>query len=203
MGVVSIIGLLTLVVCYIIGSIPTAYILVKLVKGVDVRTIGSGNVGATNAGRVLGRWGFVVVLLLDALKGFLPVFFMLRIAAANGWSMNLALVAAAGVILGHSYTLFLKFKGGKGVATGLGVFLALAPLAVLIALGVFIVAVLIFRMISLGSILAAIVLTASAVLLYDWKALWVFTAILAIFVIYKHKSNISRILAGTENKVQL
>jgi glycerol-3-phosphate acyltransferase PlsY len=203
MFITGFIAVLALIVCYLVGSIPTAYILVKWVTGTDVRTVGSGNVGATNAGRLLGRWGFITVLVLDALKGFIPVFIMQRFAIETELSANLALFAATGVIIGHAYTIFLDFKGGKGVATGLGVFLALAPLAVLLAVIVFVVVVLIFRMISLGSMLAAIALSAGVVFLHDRKELWVFTAVVALFVIIKHRSNISRIFSGTENKIKL
>jgi glycerol-3-phosphate acyltransferase PlsY len=107
------------------------------------------------------------------------------------------------VILGHTFPIFLGFKGGKGVATGFGVFLALAPMAVLIALGVFVVVVLFSKMISLGSITAALVLSAGVVMTKCWPAMWVLTWLIAAFVIYKHRSNIRRILDGNENKITL
>ena len=195
-------ALLTFIVCYLIGSIPTAYLLVKAVKGIDVRTVGSGNVGATNAGRALGRWAFFTVLFLDALKGFFPVYAAYRLGMVHNMPL-LAIASGSGVIVGHAYTVFLRFKGGKGVATGLGVFLALSPVAVFIALLVFVLTVLIWRMISLGSILAAVTMAVSVVFLYQWKALWIFTGLIALFVIIKHIGNIKRIFAGNENKVNL
>ena len=115
--------ILLVIAAYFIGSIPFAYIIVKLVKKIDIRTVGSGNAGATNAARVLGKWGFISVFLLDAFKGFLPVF----ISRHYYGESIITLVVAAVVVLGHTYTVFLGFKGVKGLATGAGVFLALAP----------------------------------------------------------------------------
>jgi glycerol-3-phosphate acyltransferase PlsY len=174
-----------------------AYILVKSISGVDIRTVGSGNVGATNAGRVLGKPGFVAVLFLDCLKGFLPVFTVLYLLPRDT-----ALFCAAALILGHAFPVYLRFSGGKGVATGLGVFLALAPIPVLAAVLTFLISVGITRMVSVGSILAAIVNTVLVFILYiSWFGLCIFTTLAAVFIIYKHRSNISRILQGTENKV--
>lgn len=195
--------IVSVLLCYIAGSIPTGYIMVKSLKGIDVRTVGSRNMGATNVGRVLGKKFFFIVLVLDALKGFVPVLLVKYLSVKYGFYMDIALLAAAAVVIGHSFPLFLNFKGGKGVATGLGVFLALAPAAVAIALGVFIVLVLLFRMISLGSIVASVVLSVAVFFLYRWEGLWVFTWVLTLFVIYRHKANIRRILAGTENKINL
>lgn len=184
-------------VCYLIGSIPTAYIAVKRIKGVDIRTVGSGNVGASNASRVLGKWGFVGVLLADALKGFLPV---MVLKAVYGESY-FVLAGAVAVILGHTFTCFLNFKGGKGVATGLGVFLALAPYSTLIAALVFGAVIYFSRMISLSSISAAFTIAVSVWFLSEWEMLRYFTVIIAALVIFLHKSNIGRIMNGTERKV--
>lgn len=186
------------ILCYFIGAIPFSYIIVKLVKGIDLRTVGSGNVGATNAGRVLGKWGFISAFLLDMLKSFLPLFILKNF---YNYSMNFLLICALTLIIGHTYTIFLNFKGGKGVATGLGVFLALSPKSITIALIVFLVMVSIFRMVSLGSISAAIALLIT-VLFSDANVNFkVFTFIVATFVIYKHKDNIKRILNKTEKKI--
>lgn len=186
------------ILCYFIGAIPFSYIIVKLVKGIDLRTVGSGNVGATNAGRVLGKWGFISAFLLDMLKSFLPLFILKNF---YNYSMNFLLICALTLIIGHTYTIFLNFKGGKGVATGLGVFLALSPKSIIIALIVFLVMVSIFRMVSLGSISAAIALLIT-VLFSDANVNFkVFTFIVATFVIYKHKDNIKRILNKTEKKI--
>lgn len=188
--------ILLIIVAYFIGSIPFAYIIVKLVKKIDIRTVGSGNAGATNAARVLGKWGFISVFLLDALKGFLPVFISLHY---YGQTM-ITLIVAAVVVLGHTYTVFLGFKGGKGVATGAGVFLALAPAEIGIGLVVFVIVFLATKMVSAGSILASITLLIAVCLMSNWFALKVLTAVIVFFVIFKHRSNIVRIIKGEENK---
>jgi len=186
-----------IVLCYLAGSIPTAYLLVKRVKGVDIRTVGSGNVGASNASRVLGKWGFITVLLADAMKGFLPVSFMISYYGQSDY----VLLGGIAVILGHTFTIFLKFKGGKGVATALGVFIALAPYPVMIAAAIFGAVIYLSKMISLSSISAALTLAVSVWFISDWDHLRYFTVIIAALVILLHKSNIGRILNGTENKI--
>lgn len=188
--------ILLIIAAYFIGSIPFAYIIVKLVKKIDIRTVGSGNAGATNAARVLGKWGFISVFLLDAFKGFLPVFISLQ----NYGQTMITLIVAAVVVLGHTYTVFLGFKGGKGVATGAGVFLALAPVEIGIGLVVFLIVFLATKMVSAGSILASIILLIAVCVLSSWFALKVLTAIIVFFVIFKHRSNIVRIIKGEENK---
>lgn len=188
--------LLLLLICYLIGAVPTAYLLVKRVKGIDIRTVGSGNVGATNAARVLGKWGFFAVFAVDMLKGFIPIWFM------GKFYPEIVLFAAVAVLLGHTYTVFLNFKGGKGVATAVGIFLALAPTSLAIAAVCFAVVLYVSRIVSLSSITAATVLAASVVLTDTTFALKIFTIIIAVFVIYKHRSNISRIMKGEENKIE-
>lgn len=188
--------ILLVIAAYFIGSIPFAYIIVKLVKKIDIRTVGSGNAGATNAARVLGKWGFISVFLLDAFKGFLPVF----ISRHYYGESIITLVVAAVVVLGHTYTVFLGFKGGKGVATGAGVFLALAPKEIGIGLVVFIIVFLATKMVSAGSILASITLLIAVCLMSNWFALKVLTAVIVFFVIFKHRSNIVRIIKGEENR---
>lgn len=145
---------------------------------------------------MLGKWGFISVFLLDALKGFLPVFISLHY---YGQAM-ITLIVAAVVVLGHTYTVFLGFKGGKGVATGAGVFLALAPAEIGIGLVVFIIVFLATKMVSAGSILASITLLIAVCLMSNWFALKVLTAVIVFFVIFKHRSNIVRIIKGEENK---
>ena len=183
---------------YIIGSIPFAYIVVKAVKGIDIRTVGSGNAGATNVARVLGKWGFVSVLLLDMLKGFLPTF------AAHYFfgETNMVLFVVAAAVLGHTFTVFLSFKGGKGVATAAGAFFALVPVEMLIAVVVFLVVFTVTRMVSASSITAALALFAGVLFMESWVLLKVFTGIIVAFVIYKHRANISRILKGQENRFE-
>ncbi|MDE7314671.1 MAG: glycerol-3-phosphate 1-O-acyltransferase PlsY [Mucispirillum sp.] len=187
---------LLVIAAYFIGAIPFAYIIVKLIKKIDIRTVGSGNAGATNAARVLGKWGFISVFVLDALKGFIPVFISLYF---YGQTM-ITLVTAAVVVLGHTYTVFLGFKGGKGVATGAGVFLALAPVEIGIGLIIFIIVFLATRMVSAGSILGSLALLIAVCALSDWFALKVLTAVIVFFVIFKHRSNIVRIVKGEENR---
>ena len=168
------------------------YIIFLLVK----QPTGSGNAGATNAARVLGKWGFISVFILDALKGFLPVFISYYLYGET----VITLVVAAVVVLGHTYTVFLGSKGGKGVATGAGVFLALAPIEIGIALIVFIIVFLATKMVSAGSILGSLALLISVCIMSSWFALKVLTAVIVFFVILKHRSNIVRILKGEENR---
>ncbi|RLC51960.1 MAG: acyl-phosphate glycerol 3-phosphate acyltransferase [Candidatus Cloacimonadota bacterium] len=192
------------VLAYILGSIPTSYLMGKFIKKIDIRDFGSGNVGATNALRVLGTKIGIITLIIDIGKGILAVF-MGKIIVAE--PSNIVLIALGlFAILGHIFTIFLKFKGGKGVATSAGVFIALSPLAVGIALIVFVLTVWISKYVSLGSILAALVLF--LVELY-WNIthsfenieLLIFIFVIAAFIIIRHKSNIKRILAGNENKL--
>jgi len=186
------------VLMYVIGSIPFSYLLVKMVKGIDIRTVGSKNVGATNAGRVLGFWGFLVAFLLDMLKSFIPLMIL-----KNHYEFSSELLLFFGIIaiLGHTFTLFLNFKGGKGVAAAVGVYLAVSPISLGIAFVAFLAVAFLFRMVSLSSIIAALVLLFS--ILYLENSFWVkvCTFVVVIFVIYKHKDNIKRILNGTEKKI--
>jgi glycerol-3-phosphate acyltransferase PlsY len=185
-----------LIICYLVGSIPTAYLLVKHYKGIDIRTVGSGNVGATNAARILGKWGFFAVFAADMLKGFLPVL------VVKYFYPEYVLVAAVLVIVGHTYTVFLNFKGGKGVATAVGVFLALAPIPLAIAAVAFGVVFGISRMVSLSSVTAATVLTAAVALTDTTVSLKIVTLLLATFVVFKHRENIKRIMKGEESRVE-
>ena len=190
--------------CYLCGSLPTAYIAGYALKGVDIRTVGSGNVGASNAMRLLGKgWG-ATILLIDALKGLIPLLIILHVwLKGNPHLQRYALIGALACMVGHIFPIWLKFKGGKGVATGLGVMTALLPIAVAVALPVFIVVVYVSKYISLGSITAALVLPAAFFIDHELRTsreLFIFVAVACIFVIYKHKSNIKRIIAGQENR---
>ena len=144
---------------YLLGSIPFGYILVRIFQGVDVRSIGSGNIGATNVARSGSKGLAIATLVLDAFKGWLPVFLVLTLPVVPASSPvqlhTLATFAALMAVIGHMFPVWLGFKGGKGVATGLGVFLALAPKVVLITLALFLVIVALTRYVSLGSILAS------------------------------------------------
>ena len=192
----SIWQVLFVILSYFIGAIPFAYIIVRLVKKIDIRTVGSGNTGATNAARVLGKWGFIAVFLCDSIKGFIPVLLSLHYYG----EAPITLVISAVVILGHTYTIFLGFKGGKGVATGAGVFMALAPHEIAIAGLVFAVVFYFTRMVSAGSIISGLALFIAVFFMSSWFALKVVTGIIVFFVIFKHRSNIKRILKGEENR---
>lgn len=201
MGIIIILA--SIAAAYLMGSIPTGYLIVKGLKGIDIRTVGSGNIGATNVKRVLGMKWFFGVLFLDALKGFLPV---LAVKILFPQYQFLPVLAALFAVLGHTFTLFLNFKGGKGVATGLGVFLALAPLSVICSVAAFAVFLWMFKYISLGSIVAAILLPAFVFIFGEngfLNLVLIFAIFTAFFVVYKHKENINRLKEGTENKFTL
>ena len=186
-----------LVVSYMLGSIPFGYVIFKLFRGGDIRTLGSGNIGATNVGRFLGKKGWGATFLLDAGKGLLAVVLAQRLTGDPAWGA----FAGVLVILGHNYSVFLRFRGGKGVATALGVFAAIAPWAVLPSIALFIVMVFAFRYVSLGSITAAGTFPLFTYL-FNYPLLVVVGAIAGgALIIVKHHSNIRRLLAGTENRI--
>ena len=185
--------LLLVLVAYLIGSVPSGYLLGKL-AGIDVRSVGSGNIGATNVARSLGKLGGALTLCADAAKGFLPVYGALQLQSN---SVTLAMTAMA-AFLGHLYPLFLNFKGGKGVATGFGTLLALVPVATLPLIVVFVAVVLFSRFVSLGSIAAAVIVP---VVLWFFNQPLVIVAmglLLGAMVVFRHRGNIKRLLAGTE-----
>jgi glycerol-3-phosphate acyltransferase PlsY len=180
---------------YLLGSIPTGLLLGKL-YGIDVRSEGSGNIGATNLYRTVGRKVGIITLFGDCLKGFLPVMLAWQLGLGEPLQAWIGLAA----FCGHVFSIFLLFKGGKGVATALGVYLALAPLSVLGALLVFIIFVAVWRYISLGSVVAAAVMPLIIFLRPHSNQLLIATAQISLIVIVKHHANISRLLAGTESK---
>lgn len=175
-------------------------------KGIDIRAVGSGNIGATNAMRVLGRPAGIFVLLMDALKGWVAVIWLAS-AVLRGFSVPPEqwhpgfLAAGIAAVLGHNYTPWLGFKGGKGIATTAGVYLGLAPLALGVALLTWIVFTLLTRIVSVGSILAALALPVAVWFTQDDPALRGVTIALGLMAVYKHKANIKRLLAGTENRI--
>ena len=195
--------IISIVAAYLLGSIPFSYIFGKL-QGIDIRQHGSGNVGATNALRVLGTKIGVITLLLDMGKGFVAVQLarILMPGVFEGYYVIIALVA----ITGHIFTLFLRFKGGKGVATSAGVFINLLPLPCLLTLLVFVIVVAFSKYVSLGSITAALFLFIYVLIeniinnFGEWYYLGVVTLV-AGFIIIRHKANISRLLSGKENKL--
>jgi glycerol-3-phosphate acyltransferase PlsY len=193
--------LLTAGFSYLLGSIPFGYLLMFVFHGQDVRKTGSGNIGATNVARSSAMLG-VFTLVLDALKGLAAV--SIARAAFPGQGV-LAGVAALCAIAGHVFPVWLKFRGGKGVATGLGSFLMLAPKAVLIMVVIFVVIVVTFRYVSLGSIVAVALLPLLAWLLDGYGSMPLTLALMAIasvLIVAKHHENIGRLLSGTETRFQ-
>jgi glycerol-3-phosphate acyltransferase PlsY len=192
-----------LAIAYLLGSIPFGYILVRLFRKEDIRATGSGNIGATNVVRSGAKGLGILTLLLDLLKGFAAVKIAAHFApGAPGFPSDLAVAAGIAAVLGHIFPIWLRFKGGKGVATGLGVDLALAPLAALCSLGIFIVVLAITRYVSLASILAAFMLPVFClVLMPDRSPVFVGGMIfLALLVITKHHANIARLMQGKESR---
>jgi acyl phosphate:glycerol-3-phosphate acyltransferase len=198
---------------YLLGSIPFGLIVGKA-KGVDPRQHGSGNIGATNLGRILGGKYFALVFTLDLLKGLIPMLigaWLVRHADLTHKPYLMWMLVGAGAILGHLFPLYLKFKGGKGVATGAGVLLGLFPYYTypgLAAIAVFLIVFLISRMVSLGSILAAAAFPALYVLagaIFAWPVfdqqlpLLIFAVLMASLIVFKHRTNMARILNGTEH----
>ena len=192
---------------YLLGSIPTGFLVAKA-KGLDIRTVGSGNIGATNVFRSLGKPAGIFVLLADGLKGWLAVVLFSRWAAAlfdpaadaqtREW---LAICAGLAAILGHNYTCWLYFKGGKGIATSAGVLLALVPWSLLIILSIWIVLFASTRYVSLASIGAAFALPFAAWLTGASPTMVLTTAAMGALAIYKHKANIQRLIQGTEHRI--
>jgi acyl phosphate:glycerol-3-phosphate acyltransferase len=195
--------LLTLTTAYLLGSIPFGYLLVRFVREEDVRSTGSGNIGATNVARAGGTILGIFTLLLDALKGFIAAFLAMQFApnTVNGPS-TLAIAAAVAAVIGHVFPVWLRFRGGKGIATALGVFIALAPLVALSSVGVFALIVATTRLVSLGSILAAVSIPFLVILLVPHRspALLVGLSFISLLSIVKHHANIVRLLKGTESR---
>ncbi len=187
---------ITFLLSYLLGSIPVGLIVSKIMKK-DIRTLGSGNIGTSNTFRVLGKKAGIVVFLGDLLKGFLPAL----LAGIYGGDL-LMVVAAAGSVIGHSYSLFMKFQGGKGVATGVGAVLSMNWIAGLAGILLFVIFVIITKYPSLSSIIAA-----GSVALISWFSpgdsltIKIGITLIVLFAIFRHKSNIQRLLAGKENKL--
>jgi len=190
-------GVLTILAAYLIGGIPFGYVLVRWRTGKDVRTMGSGNIGATNVLRTTGRVVAIVTLLLDILKGWFAVWLAAWLTNADIVWMSAAAVA---VMLGHAFPVFLKFQGGKAVASFIGAFLYLAPAPLLACLIVFVIVVAATRYISLGSILAAGLFPLGVYLILHPPAALLLAALFSgAFIVYRHRGNIERLRAGTEH----
>lgn len=183
---------------YVFGSIPCGLWLVQAFHGIDIRNYGSGNIGATNVFRTVGPATAVAVLVGDMLKGILALYIIAKFVA----NPSIVALTALGALLGHNYSLFLSFKGGKGVATGLGLFLYMLPWGAAAGFCIWVVIVLITRYVSLGSVVAAVV-AAVAGWYMDYPFPYaVFGTLACLFVIIRHKDNIKRLMDGTESKIK-
>jgi len=196
----ELIGALGIVLGYVIGAIPSGLIIGKGFCGVDLRDHGSNNIGFTNALRVLGPKIGIPVLLADVLKALLAVILIPQFFVESG-AESYAIIVGLAVLIGNLFNIFLGGKGGKGAATGLGVFFGLAPIPMAIALAVFLTIVFTTRYVSLSSMSASIVLPVAILLLNGANLLFWVTLVCSSFLIFKHKANIKRLLAGTESKI--
>ena len=204
---------LAILISYLLGSIPTGFLVGKA-KGIDIRKLGSGNTGATNVFRTLGKKLGIFVFVCDLLKGLIAVavaqaitedVVILKLANHQPSPALFGICAAIACILGHNFPVWLKFKGGKGVATSLGVVVGLVPLAALIALVVWLIAFFATRYVSVASLLATITVPIATAFLTspaDKTPLLIFTLLAALLIIARHKSNIQRLIAGTENRFE-
>jgi glycerol-3-phosphate acyltransferase PlsY len=189
--------ILLVVAAYLLGSIPFGYLIVRGKGGGDIRATGSGGTGATNVSRRIGRAAGVLTLLLDAAKGCLAVV-VAKSVSGDDWVIAIAAIAA---LVGHIFPVWLGFRGGKGVATGVGIFLVLAPLALLCAAVVFVAIVLLTRYVSLGSIAAAILIPVLVWVQSDSRPLLVAALVGAALIVFAHRGNIQRLLSGTESRI--
>lgn len=207
MGVLVVGYILIAVIAYLLGSIPTGFLVGKA-RGVDIRLLGSGNIGATNAFRYLGTPAGIFVLLADALKGWLAV--CLAAPWIGGWAHPAAgpvatewfrILAGFCSVLGHNYTCWLRFKGGKGIATSAGVLLALVPYALFIILTIWVLVLALSRFVSLASICASSALPFAAAATGSSFTMIIITSAMTVLAVYKHKPNIKRLLNGTEHRI--
>ncbi|MCK8823926.1 glycerol-3-phosphate 1-O-acyltransferase PlsY [Fuchsiella alkaliacetigena] len=191
--------LLVILISYLLGSIPFGLLVSKTVKGVDIRDYGSGNIGATNAYRIMGFGLGVLVALLDIGKGYVSVLLARQLFGPEVYSV--LILAGILAIAGHNWPIFLKFKGGRGVATSVGVLINLMPKTVLIVFFIWLLIVVISRYVSLGSIVGAALIPILAVFFQKPDIYILLGLLIAVFVIYRHRPNIERLLAGEENKI--
>ena len=188
---------LLIIFAYLVGSIPIGVLLARL-KGKDPRRVGSGNIGATNVMRSAGKVLGIITLIGDVMKGFIPTFIAMRLGEP---ALIIALVGLA-AFSGHLFPVFLKFQGGKGVATGAGVFLAISPLVIFISFVIFVIVFLIWKYVSLGSLTGTAIIPLSFTLLKAPLEYILVSLLIACCVFIKHKDNIKRLITGTENKVK-
>ena len=207
-----------IILSYLIGAIPTSIIVTKAAKGIDIREHGSGNAGGTNVMRVLGWKQGVLVILLDALKGVLAVIVVARLHYGSMPFENatpfddftlVQIIAGISAVIGHIWTVFAGFKGGKGIATALGMLLMIVTVDMLIAIGVFILVVTFSRYVSLGSLAAAVAVPLTLIIrenvfnvdIPNYHTLLPFLVLVSLLVIFTHRKNVTRLLNGSENKI--
>ena len=189
-----------LVISFLAGSIPSGYVVCRVFKKIDIRKIGSGNIGATNVYRAAGGFFASIVLLLDILKGFFPVYL-----ARNVFNFNslLSITIGLSAILGHIFSIFMKGKGGKGVATSFGVIIGLFPLAAFSSFLIWLISVIFTHIVSISSIAGSIFLPLFIYLFYRDITLTVFGMVVSLFILYTHRENIKRLLKKRENRIKL
>ena len=191
--------LLTWGACYLLGAIPTAYLFAKLVKGVDIRTIGSGNVGATNAFRTMGAWAGVTVFVIDLFKGvmasrFLPAWLLGEVSGVTALGSGLM------AVIGHDFPCWLRFRGGKGVATPIGVLVGSSPLVAGVVAATWVVFFALTRYVSLGSMVAAAAIPVSQLGAHQPLTAVGIGGVLGLLIIVQHRANLQRLLTGTEHR---
>jgi len=196
--------ILAILTAYLLGSIPTGYIFGRLLKGVDIRKHGSGNVGATNVFRVVGKVPGVIVLLLDALKGFVAVKLAALVFYREGVGISIewfCIIAALCAVSGHNWTIFLRFKGGKGVATSTGALAALMPQVIGVCFVIWAIIFSLTRIVSIASIIASLALPISAWIFNKPIELKTISLLLCLVSLYKHISNMKRLIKGDEKRL--
>jgi len=189
-------AVLTAIIAYLIGCINNAYIFTKYTRNIDIRNYGSGNAGATNVLRVLGYKAAAPVFALDVLKGVIAVLIGKYLMGNTG-----AMIAGIAVVCGHNWPVFLKFRGGKGIATSVGVVMTVSPLLGLIALAIGVTVIVLTKYVSLGSITGSVTFVLLNAIFWNSAQIFIFSLILASLAIFQHRSNIKRLLAGTESKL--
>lgn len=205
------------ILAYLVGSIPNSIIVAKLVKGIDIRNYGSGNAGGTNVSRVLGKRYGLLVILLDALKGAFAVVVIARLYLGSFPFPNatpfddftlVQIIAGIAAVTGHVWTAFAGFKGGKGIATGLGVLITLITLDMLVAIAIFVIVVSISKYVSLGSVTAALSIPLTMIIrenvfgvnIPNYHTILPFAILISLFIVYTHRENISRLIHGEEKR---
>lgn len=189
-------AVLTAIIAYLIGCINNAYIFTKYTRNIDIRNYGSGNAGATNVLRVLGYKAAAPVFALDVLKGVIAVLIGKYLMGTTG-----AMIAGIAVVCGHNWPVFLKFRGGKGIATSIGVVMTVSPFLGIIALAIGVIIIALTKYVSLGSITGSVTFVLLNAIFWNSTQIFIFSLILASLAIFQHRSNIKRLLAGTESKL--